>query len=98
MLLKLPTSRLRPDAKSAPPSAASTHRTPAPVLVTVQQVAFSTAAAAPVAPTLRRWLDTTPIAHVRGVMTALIQPRPRSPRREAIYFQTARMSREMERL
>jgi hypothetical protein len=95
---ELPTSLATPDAEPASPSAASTRRTPAPVLITVHDVAFSTAAAAPVAPTLRRWRDTSLMAQLRGVLTALIQPCPHRPRREPTYFHTARASRAMERL
>jgi len=99
MLLELPESPVTLDAEPAPPSAASTQRTPEPVLVSVHQVALSTAAAEPVTPKLRRWwLDATPISHIRGVLAALMQPRPYRPRREHTYFETARMSRAMERL
>jgi hypothetical protein len=113
LLTELPASLVTPEAEPPPLSAASTHRTPAPVLVTVHHVVFSAvvfsavvfsavvfsaAAAAPVAPTLRRRPDTTPMAQVRGVLTTLMQPRPHRPHRDPTYFQTARMSREMDRL
>jgi hypothetical protein len=98
MLAELPTSLVTPDAEPTSSSTACPHQTPAPALITVHQVAFSTAAAAPTAPTLRRWLRITPMPRVRGVLTALVQPRPDRPHREPTYFQTARMSRAMERL
>jgi hypothetical protein len=118
LLTELPASLVTPEAEPPPLSAASTHRTPAPVLVTVHHVVFSAVvfravvfgavvfsavvfsatAAAPVAPTLRRRPDTTPMAQVRGVLTTLMQPRPHRPHRDPTYFQTARMSREMDRL
>lgn len=98
MLTELPASLVTPEAEPPPLSAASTHPTPAPVLVAVHHVVFSAAAAAAVAPTLRRRPDTTPMAQVRGVLTTLMQPRPHRPHRDPTYFQTARMSREMDRL
>ena len=70
----------------------------APVLVTENQVAFSTAAAAPVGSTRRRWLDTTLMCGLGRILTALTQPRPLYPRRELAYLEAARMSRAMDRL
>jgi hypothetical protein len=70
----------------------------APVLVTENQVALSTAAAAPVGSGRRRWLDTTLMGGLRRILTALTRPRPLYPRREVAYFETARMSRAMDRL
>jgi hypothetical protein len=70
----------------------------APVLVTENQVAFGTAAAAPVGSARRRWLDTTLMGGLRRILTALTQPRPVHPRREVAYFEAARMSRAMDRL
>ena len=69
-----------------------------PVLVTESQVAFSTAAAAAVPTTRRRWLNTTPVGGLGRILTALTQPRVRYPRRELAYFEAARMSRAMDRL
>ena len=86
------------DTESGPPTAAPTLRKHAPVLVTENQVAFSTAAAAPVASTRRRWLDTTLMGGLGRILTALTQPRPLYPRRELAYFEAARMSRAMDRL
>ena len=86
------------DAESGPPTAACTLRKHTPVLITENQVAFSTAAAAPVGSTRRRWLDTTLMGGLGRILTALTQPRPRYPRRELAYFEAGRMSRAMDRL
>ena len=69
----------------------------APVVVTENQVAFSTAAAA-VPTTRRRWLDTTPLGGLGRILTALTQSLPHRPRRQLAYFEAARMSRAMDRL
>ena len=69
-----------------------------PVLVTENQLAFSTAAAAAVPTTRRRWLDTTPLGGLGRILTALTRPRRHQPRRQLAYFESARMSRAMERL
>ncbi len=86
------------DTESGPPTAASTPRKHAPVLITANQVAFSTAAAAPVGSTRRRWLDTTLMGGLGRIHTALTQSRPHHPRRELAYFEAGRMSRAMDRL
>jgi hypothetical protein len=86
------------DSESGSLTAACTLRKHAPVLITENQVAFSTAAAAPVASTRRRWLDTTLMGGLVRILTALTQPRPHYPRRELAYFEAARMSRAMDRL
>ena len=86
------------DTESRPLTAASTLRKHAPVLITENQVAFSTAAAAPVGSTRRRWLDTTLMGGLGRILTALTQPRPHHPRRQLAYFEAARMSRAMDRL
>jgi len=86
------------DTESGPPTAACTLRKHAPVLITKNQVAFSTAAAAPVGSTRRRWLDTTLMGGLGRILSALTQPRPHYPRRELAYFEAARMSRAMDRL
>jgi hypothetical protein len=70
----------------------------APVLITENQVALSTAAATRVGAPRRRWLDTTPMSVLRRILTALTQPRPLHPRREVAYLEAARMSRAMDRL
>jgi hypothetical protein len=70
----------------------------APVLITENQVAFSTAAVAPVPSTRRRWLDTTLMGGLGRILTALTQPRPLYPHRELAYLEAGRMSRAMDRL
>ena len=62
------------------------------------QVGFSTAAAAPVGSTRRRWQDTTLIGGLGRIDTALKQSRPHHPCRELAYFEASRMSRAMDRL
>jgi hypothetical protein len=86
------------DTQPGPPTAAPGLRKHTPILVTENQIAFSTAAAAHVPRTRRRWLDTNLLALLRRMLTALTQPRSRNPRRELVYFEAARMSREMDRL
>lgn len=79
---------------------------PAPTLITEQQVVFATAAAAaaPVpSPTVRWWSKTSHA--VRATASSMLRtsgvkaPRPRSyyPR-HYVYLENARMAREMERL
>ena len=73
---------------------------PAPVLITEQEVVFNTAAAALIRPatTHRHWPGTTLFAAVRRIHIRLPEPRPVYPRYEASYFESARMSRLMDRL
>jgi hypothetical protein len=70
----------------------------APILITEQQLALSTAAAVSARSPRRRWLYATLVARLGRSRTALTQPRPRGPRLEPAYFESARMSRAMERL
>ena len=86
------------DTESGPPTTAGTPRKHAPVLITENQVAFSTAAAAPVPSTRRRRLDTTLMGGLGRILTALTQPRPLYPHRELAYLEAGRMSRAMDRL
>jgi hypothetical protein len=86
------------DTESVPLTAPSTLRKHTPVLITENQVGFSTAAAAPVGSTRRPWLYTTLMAGLGRIRTALTSPRPRQPHRELAYFEAARMSRAMDRL
>jgi hypothetical protein len=79
------------------PAPSCTLRKHAPVLITENQVAFSTAAARPVAST-RRGLGTALMGGLGRILTALTQPRPHQPRRQLAYFEAARMSRAMDRL
>jgi hypothetical protein len=83
---------------SGPPTAASARRKHQSVLITEQQIALSTAAAVSVGSGRRGWLDAAPMARLGRIRSALGQPRPRYSRREPAYFETSRMSREMERL
>ena len=70
-----------------------------PVLITEQEVVFATAAAAVVPPgtTHRHRLGTFVSAFGR-IHIRLPAPRPIYPRREASYFESARMSRLMDHL
>jgi hypothetical protein len=85
------------DTGSAPATAAWTLRERAPVLVTENQVAFSTVAAAPVGSTRRRRLATAVMGGFGRILTALTRPRPVYPRREVAYFEAAGLSRAMDR-
>jgi hypothetical protein len=49
-------------------------------------------------PTRRGWVDTTPMAELRRIVTVLTEPRPHYPHRESNYLEAARMSRAMGRL
>jgi hypothetical protein len=93
-----PAHRAPSDTESGRPTAACTLRKHAPVLITENQVAFSTAAAAPAGSTRRWWLGTTLMGGLGRILTALTQPRPLYPRRELAYFEAGRMSRAMDRL
>jgi hypothetical protein len=93
-----PTPLETSHTESGPLATGCTPRKHAPVLITQNQVAFATAAAAPVRPTHRRWLDTILMAGLGRILAALTQPRPLYPRREPAYFEAARMSRAMDRL
>jgi hypothetical protein len=93
-----PTPLANSDTESGRPTAACTLRTSAPVLITENQVAFSTAAAAPVASIRRRWLGTTLLGGLRRILAALTHPRPLYPHRELAYLEAGRMSRAMDRL
>ena len=86
------------DTESGPLTTACTLPKHAPVLITENQVAFSTAAATPVASIRRRWLGTTLLGGLGRILTALTQPRPPYPHRELAYLEAGRMSRAMDRL
>ena len=86
------------DTESVPVTAACMLRKHVPVLITENQVAFSTAAARPVASTRRRWLGTALMGGLGRILIALTQPRPHRPRRQLAYFDAARMSRAMDGL
>ena len=91
-----PTCLATLDTESGPPTAACTLRKHAPVLITENQVAFSTAAAAPVASIRRRWLGTTLLGGLGRILTA--RTKPHQKRRDLAYLDAARMSRAMDRL
>jgi hypothetical protein len=91
-----PTPPTTSDTESGRPTAACTPRKHAPVLITENQVAFSTAAATPVASIRRRWLGTTLPGGLGRILTALTQPHQK--RRDLAYLEAARMSRAMDRL
>ena len=77
---------------------------PAPVLVTVHEVAFSTAAAVPVRRSaLRRWADAASVVLTAVHRTVLVsEANPRAPRhdqpRNYGFVEEGRMGREMDRL
>lgn len=73
----------------------------APVLITEQQVRFSTAAAVPLVPaeTGRRWTDAVRAAVRAMFTTSTTEARPRRhypPRND--FLESSRMAREMHRL
>jgi hypothetical protein len=86
-----------PDTEASTAVAAS-----APVLITMQEVALSTAAAMPVLPTTRRrWAGAGVLASMRK-MFLTSTPDTRAPRRDYPrrygFLEQASMSREMDRL
>jgi hypothetical protein len=91
------TSAATPDViQDAEPTSVKDGTSHAPVLITPQQVVFSTAAATSSRPASisRRVIDA-----IRGIGAAVHQPpaRPHSPQRFS-YFEDSRMAREMDRL
>jgi hypothetical protein len=81
-------------------SVSHTQGTSAPVLITEQEVVFNTAAAT-LDPPVRirtRWPGTTLVAAIGRIHLALPEPRPQCLHRDPIYFEDARMSREMDHL
>ena len=93
-----PGSTATPDVGSAPSAHEPTQSTTTRVLVTENEVLLSTAAAISVPPATARGrrLAATLIGKIGHIQ--LPEPRPRYPRREANYFEAARMSRAMDRL
>jgi hypothetical protein len=71
-----------------------------PALISEQEVVFSSAAVAlPThATTHRQWRATRLTAAISHIHLGLPEPRPLYPRREASYFEGARMSRQMDHL
>jgi len=78
----------------------SKQHTSSPVLIREQEVVFSAAATAvlPPATTVRHWRATRLVAAIGHIHIGLPGPRPLYPHREASYFESARMSRQMEHL
>jgi hypothetical protein len=99
----LARSTATPGVSSARSAVDSTQRNSTPVLISEQEVVLSTAAAAaatltPPATTRRHWRGTTLIAAIGRIHIGLPEPRPCYPRRDASYFEEARMSRHMDHL
>jgi hypothetical protein len=88
-----------PDVEPAPSAVSSTRHTSTAVLISEQEVLFSTAlaATAPPATTHRHWPGTTLVAAIARIHIGLPEPRPCYPRRDS-YFEVARMSRELDHL
>jgi hypothetical protein len=99
-MLHLLTKPAAPDVGPAPVAVGSTQQPSTPVLISEQHVVFTTAAAVlvPPATTHRHWPGATLFAAVRRIHIALPEPRPIYPRREAGYFEAARMSRQIDHL
>jgi len=95
-----PSSSPAPEVGSAPSAIDAPKHIPTPVLVSEQEVAFSTAAAISLPPptTRRRRLGTMLIAAIGHIHIALPAPRPHYPRRDPNDFEAARMSRELHHL
>lgn len=99
-MLHLLSKSTAPDIGPAPSRVSSKRHASTPVLISEPEVLFSTAAAAfvPPATTHRLWPGTRLIAALGRIHIGLPKPRPHHPRREASYFEEARMSRQMDHL
>jgi len=99
-MLHLLTKPAAPDVGPVPIAVGSTQQAATPVLSSEQDVVFRTAAAVLVTPatTHRHWPGATLFAAVHRIHIALPEPRPIYPRREAGYFEAARMSRQLDHL
>jgi hypothetical protein len=98
-----PGSPATPDVGPVSSAVDAAPPTPEPVLITEQEVVFSTAAAVSVPPATTRHcrLGATLVASIQRIrmfLTTTAQPRRHYPARECIYMETARMSRQMDRL
>jgi hypothetical protein len=84
----------------APSSLRAKPNTSKPALVSEQEAMFNTAAAAllPSATTHRHWRATHLIAAIGHIHIGLPGPWADHPHREASYFESARMSRQMDHL
>jgi hypothetical protein len=89
-----------PDVEPAPSAVSSKRHALAPVLITEQEVLFKSAAAVSVPPatTHRHWPGAAFIKAIGHIRIRLPEPRRIDRRREASYFEAARMSRLMEHL
>jgi hypothetical protein len=99
-MLHLLSKPAAPAAGQASSAVSGTRHASTPVHISEQEVVFSTAAAALLAPatTDRQWRATRLIAAISHLHMRLPEPRPLYPRREASYFEGARMSRQMDHL
>ncbi len=89
-----------PDGEPTPSAVSSTRHASTPVLITEQEVLFKTAAAVSVTPatTHHHWPGAALMTAIGHIHIRLPEPRPIYSRREASYFEAARMSRLMEHL
>lgn len=99
-MLHLLSKPAAPAVRPASSAVSGTQHASTPVLISEQEVVFNTAAAAlvPPATTHRHWPGGRLIAAVGRIHIALPEPRPHYPRRDASYFEGARMSRQMDHL
>jgi hypothetical protein len=99
-MLHLLSKPAAPAVGPASSPVSGTRHASTPALISEQEVVFSTAAAALPTPatTHRRWRATRLIAAISHIHIGLPEPRPLYPRREASYFEGARMSRQMDHL
>ena len=89
-----------PNMGSAASPLSSERRAAAPILIRGHEVLFGTAAATllPSATAHRRFRGTTLTAAIGRIHIRLPEPRPIYPRRDASYFEEARMARHMDHL
>jgi hypothetical protein len=99
-MLHLLSKPAAPAVRPASSPVSGTRNASTPALISEQEVVLSTAAAALLTPatTHRRWHATRLTAAISHIHIGLPEPRPLYPRREASYFEGARMSRQMDHL
>ena len=99
-MLHLLSKPAAPAVGPASSPVSGTRHASTPALISEQEVVLSTAAAALPTPTTthRRWRATRLTAAISHIHIGLPEPRPLYPRREASYFEGARMSRQMDHL
>jgi hypothetical protein len=93
----LARSTATPGFGSAPSGVGSAQRSSPRILITEEEVAFSTTAAKSLPSAKTRRLGARLIVAVGHILT-LPEPRPHYPRRGHNYFEAALMSREMDHL